>query len=123
MTNDTSARQGKGTASQTLPETDTPPPSGPKTRHRQEGPRNHYLTFMASIMLTMLAFAAVVYGGMSKAFLVPFLILMAVVQVVMQLAYWMHMKDRGHVYSIIGLIFGVIITLTAIAAAVYWVWI
>jgi len=96
--------------------------SAPKVRHKLEGPKNHYLTFAASIILTMLAFAAVMYGGMSRAFLVPFLIFMAVVQVVMQLAYWMHMKDRGHVYAIIGLAFGAIIALTAVAAGVYWIW-
>lgn len=96
--------------------------STPKVRYKPEGPRNHYLTFMASIMLTMLAFAAVLYGGMSKAFLVPFLIMMALIQVIMQLTYWMHMKDRGHVYSLIGLAFGGIIALTAVAAALYWVW-
>lgn len=96
--------------------------SGPRVRHKVEGPRNHYLTFAGSILLTMLAFAAVLYGGMTKAFLVPFLIVMAVVQVVLQLAYWMHMKDRGHVYAIIGLSFGSIIALTAVAAGVYWIW-
>jgi len=94
----------------------------PKVRHRTEGPKNHYLTFMISILLTMLAFAAVIFGGMTKAFLLPFLIIMALVQAVFQLAYWMHMKDRGHAFPIIGLAFGFIIALTALAAAVYWVW-
>lgn len=98
------------------------PASGPKVRHKTEGPKNHYLTFAASIILTMLAFAAVLYGGMSKAFLVPFLVIMAIAQVILQLAYWMHMKDRGHVYPIIGLSFGAIIALTAVAAGVYWIW-
>jgi len=96
--------------------------SSPKVRHKVEGPKNHYLTFAASILLTMLAFAAVIYGGMSKAFLVPFLIFMAIIQVVMQLAYWMHMKDRGNAFPIIGLAFGAIVALTAVAAGVYWIW-
>jgi cytochrome c oxidase subunit IV len=96
--------------------------SGPRIRHKLEGPRNHYLTFAGSIILTMLAFAAVLYGGMSKAFLVPFLIFMALVQVILQLTYWMHMKDRGHTFAIIGLSFGSIVALTAVAAGVYWIW-
>lgn len=96
--------------------------SAPKPRHRVEGPKNHYLTYIISIILTMLAFAAVIFGGMTKAFLLPFLVGLAVVQVIFQLAYWMHMKDRGHVFAIIGISFGVIIALTGVAAAVYWVW-
>lgn len=70
----------------------------------------------------MLAFAAVIFGGMTKAFLLPFLVGLAIVQVIFQLTYWMHMKDKGHVFAIIGISFGVIIALTAVAAAVYWVW-
>lgn len=94
----------------------------PKSRRKPEGPRNHYLTFIASILFTMLAFAAVVYGGMTRAFLVPFLVGMAIVQVILQLVYWMHMKDRGHVFPVVGIAFGGIVALSAVAAGVYWMW-
>lgn len=97
-------------------------PTAPKRRQRVEGAKNHYLTYIVSILLTMLAFGAVLFGGMTKAFLLPFLVGLAAVQVIFQLAYWMHMKDRGHVYAIIGIAFGFIIALTGVAAAVYWVW-
>lgn len=91
-------------------------------RRRLEGPRNHYITYIISIVLTILAFAAVLYGGLDKAFLLWFLVGLAIVQCVVQLAYWMHMKDKGHLFPIIGIIFGFIVALLAMAAAVYWTW-
>ncbi|GIP34827.1 cytochrome C oxidase subunit IV family protein [Paenibacillus sp. J2TS4] len=93
-----------------------------KTRHRVEGPKNHYITYIVSIVLTMLAFAAVIYGGLSKAFLVSFLILLAAVQAVFQLAVWMHMKDKEHTFPIIGIIFGVIFGMCGVVAALFWIW-
>lgn len=91
-------------------------------RHKLEGPKNHYLSYIVSIVLTMIAFAAVLYGGLDRAFLLWFLSGLGVVQVLFQLAYWMHMKDRGHLFPIVGLIFGAIVALTAVAAGVFWTW-
>jgi cytochrome c oxidase subunit 4 len=91
-------------------------------RHKLEGPRNHYLSYIISILLTMLAFAAVLYGGLDRSFLIMFLVGLAVIQAVFQLTYWMHMKDRGHLMPIIGLAFGAFVAVTAFTAAVYWTW-
>ncbi|UUZ82937.1 cytochrome C oxidase subunit IV family protein [Paenibacillus sp. P26] len=91
-------------------------------RHRLEGPRNHYLSYIVSIVLTMLAFAIVLYGGLDRSFIILFLVGLAIVQILFQLAYWMHMKERGHFFPIMGLAFGGFVALTAVAAAVYWLW-
>jgi cytochrome c oxidase subunit 4 len=91
-------------------------------RHREEGPRNHYLSYIISIVLTVLSFAVVMYGGLDHAFVYMFLVALALIQVVFQLAYWMHMKDKGHLFPIGGIIFGFIVALTAVAAAVWMVW-
>jgi cytochrome c oxidase subunit 4 len=96
--------------------------SSPGKPHRVEGPKNHYLAYVVSILLTMLAFAAVIYGGLDKMFLVAFLVVLGIVQAVFQLAVWMHMKERGHAFPIIGLAFGFVIALTAVIAALYWMW-
>lgn len=90
-------------------------------RHVHEGPKNHYLSFVLSIVLTILAFV-VVYAEIGKTFTVLFILVLAVVQALFQLAFWMHMKDRGHLFPIIGMFFGAIIALTAVASAVYWMW-
>lgn len=70
----------------------------------------------------MLAFAVVLYGGLDRSFILFFIVGLAIVQIIFQLAYWMHMKDRGHFFPIIGLAFGAFIALTAVIMAVYWVW-
>jgi cytochrome c oxidase subunit 4 len=46
---------------------------------------------------------------------------MALVQVVFQLVYWMHMKERGHMYAAVALGFGFIVAITAVIAGVYWI--
>lgn len=99
-----------------------PHTSSPSSRHRVEGPKNHYITFIISILLTMLAFAAVIYGGLDKSFLFVFLLGLAFVQIIFQLAFWMHMKERGHIYPIIGLAFGLFVATGGVIAAVYWMW-
>jgi cytochrome c oxidase subunit 4 len=70
----------------------------------------------------MLAFAVTINGGMSKSFLFLFLLLLAVTQVIFQLAYWMHMKERGHLYPLIGLAFGGFVVLGGVLSALYWMW-
>ncbi|WP_040949564.1 cytochrome C oxidase subunit IV family protein [Gorillibacterium massiliense] len=97
-------------------------PSARSGRKRTDGAKNHYLSFMVSILLTMLAFAITINGGMSKQFLYMFLILLAIVQVIFQLSYWMHMKERGHIYPIIGLAFGAFVVLGGVLSAIYWMW-
>ncbi len=75
--------------------TDNHQPTSPSHRIRHEGPRNHYLSYIVSILLTMLAFAVVLYGGLDPAFIMIFIVTLALVQAVFQLIFWMHMKDRG----------------------------
>lgn len=93
---------------------------GNQHRHH-EGPKNHYLAFALSIVLTLLAFIAVM-ANLGRTFTIIFIVFLAIVQVVFQLAFWMHMKDKGHLYPIIGISFGAFIALTGVAAAVYWIW-
>ncbi|WP_152396413.1 cytochrome C oxidase subunit IV family protein [Paenibacillus guangzhouensis] len=93
-----------------------------KHRHRHEGPGKHIVAFIFSIVLTLIAFAAVMAGEVNKTFTYIIIMVMAVLQVVVQLAYWMHMKDRGHLMPIIFLFGGALIAFTAIIMAVYWVW-
>ncbi|GAB2701258.1 cytochrome C oxidase subunit IV family protein [Paenibacillus thermoaerophilus] len=89
--------------------------------HRYEGPKNHLITFAVSILLTALAFFAVM-ANLGKTFTIMFIVLLAIVQAAFQLYVWMHAKDRGHTYAKIGIFMGGIIALTAVAAVVYWMW-
>lgn len=87
---------------------------------RHESARKHLVTFILSIVLTALAFIAVMTTD--KAFAVPFMIALAIVQVLFQLFYWMHLSQKGHRGPIIGIASGAVVTLTAIVTAIYWMW-
>jgi cytochrome c oxidase subunit 4 len=75
-----------------------------------------------SLALTIIAFAAVSAGEINTTFTYIILVGMAVVQVFIQMAFWMHMKDRGHLFPIIGIISGAVVVFTMVIMALYWVW-
>lgn len=87
-----------------------------------EGPRNHFLVFALSLVLTFLAFVAVANPNLSPVFVKSLLVMMAIVQVLFQLYYWMHMKDRGHAVAKIFMAMGVVVVFTLVITAVFWVW-
>lgn len=91
-------------------------------RHKVEGPKKHIISFLLSILLTVIAFAAVAGGEINKDFIYLILIGCAFLQVFVQMAFWMHMKDRGHTFAIIGILFGVFIVFTCVIMAEYWAW-
>lgn len=93
-----------------------------KHRHRQEGPQKHVIAFIFSIVLTLIAFASVAAGGVNTAFTVLLLLVMAVLQVLVQLGYWMHLKDKGHMIPILFMAAGFFVAGLAIIAALYWMW-
>ena len=87
-----------------------------------EGPRNHLLAFAMSLVLTFLAFVAVANPNLSAITKNALLVLMAIVQVIVQLFFWMHLKDRGHTFPIIFMAFGIFVMITLVITAVFWVW-
>lgn len=90
-------------------------------RHRVEGPQKHIITFILSLVLTIIAFAAVA-SGISTSFIYVILVLMAIVQVFVQLAFWMHLKDKGHLFPIIAICAGIVFVIAMAVMALYWVW-
>jgi cytochrome c oxidase subunit 4 len=95
---------------------------GVSKRHKVEGPQKHIVGFILSLALTIIAFAAVSAGEINETFIYIILVAMAVVQVIIQMAYWMHMKDRGHLFPIVGILSGVVVVITMVIMALYWVW-
>lgn len=91
-------------------------------KHRHEGPRNHLLAFALSILLTAFAFVAVMNTEIEPWWVIVFITTLAIFQAVIQLAYWMHMKDRGHFFAIIGIAFGFIVALTCVASGIWMSW-
>jgi cytochrome c oxidase subunit 4 len=97
--------------------------SGEETRrHKIEGPQKHIVAFIMSLALTIIAFAAVAAGEINTTFVYIILVTMAVLQVFVQMAFWMHMKDRGHLFPIIAIFAGIFVVFTMVITALYWVW-
>lgn len=87
--------------------------------HRQEGPKRHIVAFIVSIVLTALAFLAVIIGG-SSAWVVPFIIVLGIVQAGFQLYIWMHLDQKGHDLPAIGMYTGLLVALLTIFVFIYW---
>ncbi|WP_232695837.1 cytochrome C oxidase subunit IV family protein [Brevibacillus daliensis] len=81
----------------------------------------HIVSFILSLMLTALAFAAVIYLPEQKGFVYPYIVFLGIVQALVQLYVWMHLKDKGHLFPVMGIFTGVIIVFTCIVMALYWV--
>lgn len=88
---------------------------------RRDERTNYFFHF--DDLFTLIAFGAVAYGKFSGWFTIPFLILLAVVQVLFQLYYFMHMKEKGHESPAIFLYSGVLVasmTVLALMTVVWW---
>ncbi|MBD2847375.1 cytochrome C oxidase subunit IV family protein [Paenibacillus sp. IB182496] len=91
-------------------------------RHKVEGSQKHVISYIFSLVLTLIAFATVMAGEVNTTFTYILLLVMAGLQVYIQMAFWMHMKDRGHLYAIIGILSGVFVVFTMVIMAEYWTW-
>ncbi|MGM9986641.1 MAG: cytochrome c oxidase subunit IVB [Bacillaceae bacterium] len=94
-----------------------------KQKKHKEEMKHQVVTFALMIFLTFVAFAAVLFKDyISPVFAVPFIILLAIVQVVFQLYYFMHMKHKGHGAPAIFLYGGLVIGLITVLAFMTIVW-
>ncbi|MEB9971957.1 cytochrome c oxidase subunit IVB [Bacillus cereus] len=95
-----------------------------RKRKSAEEMRHQVITFALMIFLTLVAFVAVAYPKtFSPIFSVPFILLLAVVQVIFQLYYFMHMSRKGHEAASFFLYSGLLIGLITILAFMTIVWI
>jgi len=93
-----------------------------KHRHRAEGPSKHVVVFIFSIILTLIALAAAAAGGVNTPFTIIIMVVMAILRFLVQLGYWMHLKDKGHLMPILFMAFGFFVAFTCIIMALFWVW-
>ncbi|MGM8364252.1 cytochrome c oxidase subunit IVB [Virgibacillus sp. W0181] len=92
-----------------------------KQKNKEEMKR-HVISFVLMIIFTIIAFAAVA-SGINKMFIVPILLLMALVQVAFQFYYFMHMKEKGHEMPatlIYGGVWAAFLTLAGLVAISWW---
>ena len=94
-----------------------------RRKKNAEEMRYQLVSFALMIFLTLIAFAAVAIKGFSAWFTVPFIILLAVVQVIFQLYYFMHMSHKGHEAPSLFLYSGVMvgaITILTFSTIIWW---
>jgi len=94
----------------------------PKKSHKHDGVQPHILTYIASIVLTGLAFAAVIYGGLDVTFVFLLITVLAIIQALFQMVFWMHMKDKGHAIPIIFMIGGAAVIFPVFVTLLLWTW-
>lgn len=94
-----------------------------KSAMTNEEKRNHkvelkkqFVAFALMIVLTFLAFAAVATDLIPRTLAIPFILILAVIQLALQLLFFMHMKDKDHAWANVFMITGIFITLPTIVA-------
>jgi len=93
-----------------------------RRRKSAEEMRYQVISFTLMIFLTLIAFAAVAMKGFTAWFTIPFILLLAAVQVVFQLFYFMHMSHKGHEAPTLFLFSGLFVGLVAILAFLTIIW-
>ncbi|SDJ04071.1 cytochrome c oxidase subunit IVB [Salimicrobium halophilum] len=92
-----------------------------KKEHKEEM-IHQVISFTLMILFTFIAFGMVILE-ISSYFVKPVLILLAVVQVVFQLYYFMHMKNKGHTMPAMMMFSGIavaILTIITFTTIIWW---
>jgi cytochrome c oxidase subunit 4 len=89
----------------------------------KEDMNSQLIAFALSIFLTVIAFLAIANDVIPATFSAPFILVLAVVQVIYQLYYFMHMKNKGHEIPSMFIWSGVIVAIITVAALMTLIWI
>ncbi|WP_164669129.1 cytochrome c oxidase subunit IVB [Virgibacillus doumboii] len=93
-----------------------------KQKNKEEM-QKQLITFALMIIFTIIAFVIVATGAMQKMFVIPVLLILAIIQVAFQFYYFMHMKDKGHEmasFMMYGGIWAALLTLAALGVITWW---
>ena len=94
-----------------------------RKRKSAEGMKNQFISFILMIFLTLVAFLAVGYDGFPRTFVIPIILLLACVQVIFQLYYFMHASEKGHgmvMLFMYSAIFVAFITVLCFMTIIWW---
>lgn len=93
-----------------------------RKQKQKEEMKHQVITFALMIIFTLIAFIAV-GSGMNKTYVLPLILILALVQVGFQFYYFMHMKDKGH-EVIASLIYGgiwiAVVTILTFTTIIWW---
>lgn len=85
-------------------------------KKNKEEMQKQLITFALMIGFTLVAFIIVVTGTMDKMVVIPILLVLAIVQVIFQFYYFMHLKHAGHEMASVMIFGGVWAAFLAICA-------
>ncbi|MGI8314011.1 cytochrome c oxidase subunit IVB [Halobacillus mangrovi] len=91
-----------------------------RKQHKEEM-KQQVISFVLMILFTLIAFAMVMFE-VNSYFIIPTLLILAVVQVAFQLYYFMHMKNKGHDMPALMLYGGAAIALLTIVTFTSIIW-
>ncbi|MED4968712.1 cytochrome c oxidase subunit IVB [Parageobacillus toebii] len=94
-----------------------------RRKKNAEDMKHQVISFVLMILFTLIAFTAVGYDKFSPWFSVPFILLLAVVQVLFQLYYFMHMSHKGHEMPALFMYGGILVafvTIWAFGTIIWW---
>lgn len=87
-------------------------------RHTNHEIRKQIVVFVLCLFLTVIAFLAVASDVIPSTFGIPFIILLAVIQLALQLLFFMHLKDKNHEWAIVFMITGLFVSVPTIASLI-----
>ena len=93
-----------------------------RRKKNAEDMKYQVISFALMIFLTLIAFLIVGYDGFSNWYKVPIILLLALVQVIFRLYYFMHMSHKGHEAPALFLYSGVLVAGITILAFMTIVW-
>ncbi|WLR52201.1 cytochrome c oxidase subunit IVB [Bacillus tianshenii] len=93
-----------------------------RKQRNKEDMKQQVVVFAMMIFFTIIAFGAVALEVITAQFTAPFILVLAIVQVLFQLYYFMHMSHKGHEAPAVFIFTGVIVTAVTIAALMTVVW-
>ncbi|NIK10661.1 cytochrome c oxidase subunit IVB [Alkalibacillus sp. S2W] len=92
-----------------------------KKKHREQM-KHQVVTFVMMIAFTLIAFGLVI-AEVSAMFTIPIILVLAAVQVLFQLYYFMHMNEEGHQWPAVMIysgIFAAVLTILALTTITWW---
>lgn len=92
-----------------------------KIKLKQER-RQHNVSFVMMILLTIVAFAAIASDAVSDKLAILFILVLAGVQVFFQLYVWMHLGHKGHEFPMWGIASGLLIAVITVGTLMGLIW-
>ncbi|MFC7392425.1 cytochrome C oxidase subunit IV family protein [Scopulibacillus cellulosilyticus] len=93
-------------------------------RQKRKRELTYYLvSFVMMLFLTGISFAAVAIKGIDKHFTAFFIVTLAVIQVLFQLYYFMHLKDKNHAMPALFIYSGALVAFITVLTFVSIVWV